>query len=149
MSLKIASNQILIQNSVGVTKFNSSDKMLYLKGYQAGSVTMNAYDVHNWFVTPNSLASDTVLLKVEFTSCNGNIISGFLGYEMMVAGSILLNTISGSYANSIDTEQTILNVGVVRGAVIFRKYKVNGGHRMMASPIYFTLNYKWYQYSSL
>jgi hypothetical protein len=149
MSLKITSNQILIQNSAGVTKFSSSDKLLYLKGYQSGSVTMNANDVNTWFATPIGSPSDIILMKIEFTSSNGNLVSSFLGYEMMVAGSIALNTDPGSHAASRDAEQTILNIAIIRGAVIFRKYKVNGIHRIQYDPTYFTLNYKWFQYSAL
>lgn len=149
MSLKITASEILIQNAAGVTKFSATDKMLYLKNYQAGSISMGLSDVQTWFNTPIAYPSDPVFMKIEFTALDGSNITWLRGYEMMAGGSIALNTVGGSYASMIDTEQTVLNIGIVRGAVIFRKYKVNGEGRLVYANTSFTLNYKWYQYSSL
>ena len=149
MTLQATSTQILVKNAAGQVKFNSSDKLLYLKASQSGTFSMTSDATQGWFFTPTISPTDIIVMKVRFTSTTGNGMPGYVWDWQTVAGSILIHTVPGSQSQAIPTQQHVLNIGISYNVVIFNKYYLGAGGIVFSSNVSFTLEYQWYLYHSL
>lgn len=148
MTLQATSTQILIKNAAGQVKFNSSDKLLYLKAYQSGTYSMASNASNGWFSTPTMYPTDIIVMKIRFNTLSGNGMPGYVWDWQTVAGSILIHTVPGSESQFIATQQHVLNIGITNGAVIFNKYYLEPSGYPALSNISFTFEYQWYLYHS-
>jgi len=72
MTLSISGSNINITNTNGTVKFNSSDKLLYLKHVQIDTINVYNAVVFTPFYALES--GDFLILNLRFNSTNGNII---------------------------------------------------------------------------
>lgn len=148
MTLRATSSAIIIRNSVGQTKFNSSDKLLYLRSQHFGTYSMASNASNGWFVTPTISVNDFILMKIRFTSISGNGMPGYTYNWQNVNGSIIIHTVAGSQSSGTNIAQHVLNIGISNGAVILNKYYINSAKMPIVSDVSFTFEYKWYAFNA-
>jgi hypothetical protein len=117
MSLKIDSSKIYIQNSSGVTKFDSSNGLLYRAAYLSGSQTFSG--ATNYNISPHGLSynpkTDIIVGSYKITACSGNLASGFLNLQLPSSVPICLHVENVAAVRSygqLDSRPNILSMMV-------------------------------------
>ena len=129
MSLKIdpnASDVIQITNSAGAVKFTSSNKLVFPKYLQTGTITINSSNSTVLVPFNFSLASnDFIHFTIKFNSCNGNIGQGLTGKTIPANGSILLDCYARKVENQGAADAEYLASALVNGQLMFRTVRVD------------------------
>jgi hypothetical protein len=138
MTLNITSSQIQIKNSLGQIKFNSSDKLVYLKYSTSG--TINISGGTEIYVPFQSLdpTSDFYDIQVRFNSSDGNSVQPLLGLNLYANNAI--NTkfryeiLYNGFVYYSKAESEILSIFIFGSNLIFRPARTQGDTGMGTAP---------------
>lgn len=145
MSLVVANNIITIQNASNVTKFNSNDKLTYLKYSQTSSISVSGYSPTQDLFYRLGI-NDFLVLTIRINSCTGNATAPVLGKFIPANGSIIVNIYgraevqgSASYA-TCDTD--VLSAGLSSSYLTFKINKASKVGNLQNSEITANLTYR-------
>jgi hypothetical protein len=88
MTLKITSNKIYIQNTSGLTKFDSNNHLLYRYGYKSGSFDLTGssnYQTQSLGFTINEKAIPVIYITVTYAA--GSILSTMINIRLPLSGA--------------------------------------------------------------
>jgi len=140
MTLTVTSSQIQIKNNSGIVKFTSSDKLVYLKRTQQGTVSY-PFGSNIWSYIPFYALGTNEFLVLTFTinSSSGNVGSGLVGKEIPANGSVLIDFRTGgsSAARQGTAESEYIGMALMGSNLIFTGMRVDYYNRLQY-PIYST-----------
>jgi CRISPR/Cas system CMR subunit Cmr4 (Cas7 group RAMP superfamily) len=147
MSLKITSSEIQIQNSSGVVKFTSANKLVFPRYSKTGSVTVTTGTVLQAF---DYLGEKEFLhLVIKLTACNGNVGNGLLNVEIPANGSIILNFDGRAVNNTAAADTEYLGISLAGNQLVFKSCKVDYTNNLVAPTVTTSLTYTARIYSYL
>jgi hypothetical protein len=143
MSLKIDSNKIYIENSSGITKFDSSNGLIYKVASLSGSKTFSGatnYEIfpHNFNYNPNT---DIIIGNYKVTACSGNLASAFINAQLPISVPVCLHVenVAAVYAyGELDSRSNVLSLMVDTTNVMMQFRKIHTrftGTTRSGSPI--------------
>jgi hypothetical protein len=94
MTLLASPGSITIQNSSGVSKFNSNNKLLYRKNlFSSVDITLNSSASQQVFALPGATfdANTFAIININIVSCNGSFGSSYVGSTVDLSSPILLH----------------------------------------------------------
>lgn len=147
MTLNVDTTAIKIHNNLGVLKFSSNDKLVYLKNFIMGSVDIDGGIVSVPFASLGS--NDFLYLTIRFNSSNGNTVSELLGKFIPANGSVVTNFYGRGVNNSPAADTDLLCADVVGSDLKFSPYKLDYTLAYQASYIISNITYKAGIYSYL
>lgn len=147
MTLKITSSQITIDNGSGVAKFNSSNKLAYLKYSSTGTVTISTADVYQPFYAISS--SEFMILSFTINSCNGNVGSSLINKEIPANGSVIVDFYIRQSGTQGLVDTDIIAAALIGSNLVFKAQKAAYNYLFPASSITTNLTYRAKIYSYL
>ena len=147
MTLKVTSSQILIDNGAGVAKFNSSDKLTYLKYQKTSTVTVSNVDIYESFYSIGT--NEFMVLSFTINSCTGNVGSGLLGKEIPANGSVIVDFNLRRSGNEGWADTDFIAAALVGSSLIFKPQKWDYRNSLEYSTIVTNLTYRAKIYSYL
>jgi hypothetical protein len=144
MSLSTSPSLIEIKNSSNVTKFNSSNKLIFLKAYQSGTVTLAGSDLWIPFTTLGS--SEFLQLNVTPTWTDGNGLSDLLNNSIPANGTLLTNFYGRNFESTAGGDSDYMGINIISNYLVFRAGKINALNRHSSSTITTVMDYKAYIY---
>jgi len=101
MSLRVDSTKIYIENSAGVTKFDSSERLVFKAGTKTGSKTISATQLGVQFSHGLTFDPDEYFynLYITITACSGNAVTDLINVRLPASNQLLvsLDTVVSSY----------------------------------------------------
>lgn len=124
MSLRVTSDRIIIENAVGAPKFDSTQRLVFQRGYTTGSSTVSgsvfqSQVPHNLVFDP---ATDFYSLFFRITACAGNGVSNLLNLRIPGNNQILINQTGRNVGSIIYTEPTLFNALVTQNNIMFSHF---------------------------
>ena len=119
MTLNVTSSQIQIKNSLGQVKFTSTDKLIYRKHYQTGTVTFTGY---NYTPYPTLATNDFVVLNIVIHSCTAERYPSALTGILIPTARPLVTAFQINHYTTInyaDIWTGHTSCGVVDGYIVF------------------------------
>lgn len=147
MTLKVDSTSIKINNNLGVLKFSSTDKLVYLKHLITGTVDVGSSEIIIPFQTVG--INDFLYLTIRFNSSNGNTLSELLGTFVPANGCIVTNFYGRGLNNAPAADTDLLGASVFANNLRFQGYSVAYGGQPAATTITSNITYKARIYSYL
>jgi hypothetical protein len=120
MSIIINPSGITIQNRAGQEKFNSSNKLLYQKTYQTGSVSCSGASVYVSF--PRLVAQDFLVLSIRINSASGqaDFINTIINKEIPANGGVIVDFFGREDNRKAAADSEILGVDTISDYLIFK-----------------------------
>lgn len=147
MTLKVDSTAIKINNNLGVLKFSSNDKLVYLKNFITGTIDVSTSVVVVPFASLGS--NDFLYLTIKFNTSNGNTVSELLGKFIPANGSIVTNFYGRGVNNTPAADSDFLCADIAGSDLRFTTYKVDYNTSVLASTVTSNITYKAGIYSYL
>jgi hypothetical protein len=114
MTLLASPGSITIENSVGVPKFNSNNKLLYRKNlFTSNDITLNSSSSMQVFALPGATfdANTFAIVNIKIVTCNGSFGSSYVDSTVDLSSPVLLHF---EYST---TQVRILHEEVISGAI--------------------------------
>jgi hypothetical protein len=114
MTLLVSPGSITIENSAGVPKFNSNNKLLYRKNlFNSNDITLNSSSSMQVFALPGAAfdANTFAIINITIVSCNGSFGSSYVNSTIDLSSPVLLHF---EYST---TQVRILHEEVISGAI--------------------------------
>jgi hypothetical protein len=147
MTLSVDSASISIKNSLGVVKFSSNDKLVYLKYSSIGTIDVGGSDVYAPFYATGS--NEFLYLTLRFNSSNGNSVAELLGKFIPANGSIVTNFYGRGVNNVPSADTDYLCCGISGTSILFRGVKYAYDRQWYASTVTSNITYNARVYSYL
>lgn len=147
MSLSTSPNLIEIKNSSNVTKFTSNNKLIFLKAYQSGTVTLAGSDLWVPFTTLGT--SEFLQLSITPTYTDGNGLIDLLNNSIPANGTLLTDFYGRNFESTAGGDTDYMGVSIISNYLVFRAGKINALNRHSPSTITTTMVYKAYIYRYL
>ena len=131
MTLNISATKISINNQYGQEKFNSNDKLVFLKHhyYRSNIAVTNQFIYLPWdFANYVDYTKDFVIVYVKFNSSNGSLISTIAGSGVYIPGNstIPVHFYGYSYGNTYPAaEQEILSISLGKSNIMIKPVRFN------------------------
>jgi hypothetical protein len=127
MSLRVTSDRIIIENALGVAKFDSTQRLVFQRGYTTGSTTVSgsvfrAQVPHNLVFDPTT---DFYSLFFRITACAGNGVTNLLNLRIPGNNQILVHQTGRNNGSVIYTDATLFSALVTRNSVVFNHFTRN------------------------
>ena len=94
MTLLASPGSITIENSTGVPKFNSNNKLLYRKNlFTSGNITLNSASSMQVFALPGATFDTNTFATIDINiiACNGSFGSSYVNSMVDLSSPILLH----------------------------------------------------------
>jgi hypothetical protein len=121
MSLEVSGNKIIIHNSSGIEKFNSSQRLLYQTGYAAGT-NLGVGASTKFTAMPHGLtidnSKDIVTAYITLTTASGSIADSLLNVRQPAQGMIPIDFYARNVSNTPAVDSSWITVYVTPDHII-------------------------------
>lgn len=146
MTLKVTSSQIQMKNSSGVTKFTSTDKLVYLKWQKTKLMLVSNAAVYEPFYALGS--SEFLVLTITPYYSSGAVMTSLLAAQIPANGSIMIDFTITRDGNTAYTTNEYLGCALIGSSLVFKPIRFDY-QNIVQTPIHstgFTVNAKIYSY---
>lgn len=126
MTVVVSDSLIKINNSFGVEKFNSNNKLLYQRLYRNQEVFVGPNSVS--FVGLETLQPQDILvltIKILSTSGQADLNSALINREIPVSGPILVDFFGRNVSNQAAVDSEALCIDSINNTLRFSTYRRN------------------------
>jgi hypothetical protein len=120
MTLSVNANTISIKNKFGVTKFTSDNKLVYLRAYQTGSVTLSNTTIQEAFTSLSD--KDFLVLTIKINSGTGqpDLVNSIINREIPANGGVVVDFYGRPVDNTGAADVEILGVDLIGNQLTFK-----------------------------
>lgn len=146
MTLNVTSSAIQIKNSAGVVKFDSTNKLVFLRSAKIGRTTVYQSEVIVPFTT---LAPEEFLvLNIYIHSCTGTVGNQLAGIQLPANGTIITEYYGRAISTSAAADQDMLFCSLAGSNLVFKAVKCDYNNQLVPTTIStdFTYTARVYRY---
>ena len=124
MTIVVSGSLIKINNSAGVEKFNSNNKLLYQRVYQTQAISLSPGG--NTLIGFTQLQPQDILvltIKILSTSGQSDLNSALINREIPVSGPILIDFFGRNVSNQTEVDSEVLGIDSIHNNLRFYTYR--------------------------
>lgn len=149
MTVRTAASQIQVRNADGSVKFTSDNRLVFLKAYQQGSVSIGSGSVGVFFQAcgPNDFLVISIIINSSSGNAAGN--ASVVGLEIPANGSIMIDFEGRAVNNTAAGDCEYLGVRLINNSLVFKQIRYAYDGKILNGTKVTNLTYKARLYSWL